>query len=518
MIKKRKLLSSANHILIERLSVEGAPKILVAGDTNLYAYDIDGVAATKIFEIGSVRETAWIENFDVDDFDGDGTFDITLSLNPKGSNNGSTAVYKNFVSKSILEDAEYSWSNYRPRRARFVDVNQDGLVDIYDLNNTGYDPVYETEVKSGPFFVDGLPGSDLSETVSFVLNKEAAEKLCTEHETVFLKNNKRRYLDIVIAFEACRDNYDGILHGTANDSGIYSWTTIGPIGKGIEDVAVADINNDGIQDILAVYNGGYLDNGEYSKEYQLSVHKGDLEGVSPNSSVFSLKSEPISIDTIDWNNDGKLELLVGSSESVDLFDVSSDLKIERHTDLGLDGITGQALPYVDQDSGLRAIVAHAKYSDDLIIVEATEDNITSIVPDFDAESSLISGSGRQGFKLLKGTKDRETIKASGKISSHLIGEDGNDRLIGSNRDDVIDGGRGNDKLKGRRGADVFVLSPGKDKYLDLKIKEGDTIEIDGGIEYRLASSKKGAKIIHDEGYSLVKKLKPEDIELIVKIV
>lgn len=511
MTKKHKLLSSANHILIERLSVEGAPKILVAGDTNLYAYDINGEAATKIFEIGSVRENAWIENFDVDDFDGDGAFDITLSLNPKGSNNGSTAVYKNFASKPILENAEYSWSNYRPRRARFVDINQDGWIDIYDLNNAGYDPEDEAEVKSGPFFVKGLPGNDFSETVRFVLNKEAAKKFCIEHETVFVKSNKRRYLDIVIAFESCKDNYNGILHGSANDSGIYSWTTIGPTGKGIEDVAVADINNDGIQDVLAVYNGGYLDNGKYSKKYQLSVYKGGLEGVSSNSSVHSLKSEPISIDTIDWNNDGKLELLVGSAGSVDLFDVSSDLKIERHNDLSLDGITGQALPYVDQDSGLRAIVAHAKYSDDLIIVEATEDSITSIVPGIDSPTPSSSRDE------ITGTSGKDKLKGK-KISVKMYGLAGNDKLIGSKKDDLLDGGSGNDTLKGRKGADAYVLSEGKDKFLGIKLDEGDIIEIDSSIGYELVAKKKNTNIIHDDGSALVKGLNPEDVASIVDLV
>lgn len=116
-----------------------------------------------------------------------------------------------------------------------------------------------------------------------------------------------------------------------------------------------------------------------------------------------------------------------------------------------------------------------------------------------------------------GTSSNDKLKGK-KVSVSLFGYKGNDKLIGSKKDDILDGGEGNDKLKGGRGADVYILSSGKDKFIGFKLQEGDTIEIDRSIDFQVSSSKKDAKIIHEEGLTVVKKISASDLESAIEIV
>ena len=67
-------------------------------------------------------------------------------------------------------------------------------------------------------------------------------------------------------------------------------------------------------------------------------------------------------------------------------------------------------------------------------------------------------------------------------------------------------------------ADVYILSSGKDKFIGFKLQEGDTIEIDSSINFQVSSSKKDAKIIHEEGLTVVKKISASDLESAIEIV
>ena len=118
---------------------------------------------------------------------------------------------------------------------------------------------------------------------------------------------------------------------------------------------------------------------------------------------------------------------------------------------------------------------------------------------------------------ITGTSSNDKLKGK-KVSVSLFGYKGNDKLIGSKKDDILDGGEGNDKLKGGRGADVYILSSGKDKFIGFKLQEGDTIEIDSSINFQVSSSKKDAKIIHEEGLTVVKKISASDLESAIEIV
>ena len=116
-----------------------------------------------------------------------------------------------------------------------------------------------------------------------------------------------------------------------------------------------------------------------------------------------------------------------------------------------------------------------------------------------------------------GTAGKDKLKAKGR-SIEIYGMGGNDKIIGSNGDDILDGGSGNDKIKGRKGADIYILSPGKDKFQGFKIKEGDYIQIDSSIDFKISGSRKLSKIKHDMGVTTIKKVSPTDLETVIEVV
>lgn len=121
------------------------------------------------------------------------------------------------------------------------------------------------------------------------------------------------------------------------------------------------------------------------------------------------------------------------------------------------------------------------------------------------------------IKEIIGSIKNNNLKGK-KTAVHLKGMGGNDKLIGSKKDDVLDGGDGNDLLTGKKGADIYVLSSGKDKFNGFKLKEGDTIEIDSYISYKLVQSNKNTIIQHDDGVTTVFRVQKDELADVVEIV
>ena len=90
-------------------------------------------------------------------------------------------------------------------------------------------------------------------------------------------------------------------------------------------------------------------------------------------------------------------------------------------------------------------------------------------------------------------------------------------MIGGKYNDRLDGGRGNDILKGMKGADTYVISPGQDKIVGFKMKEGDTIEIDLSIAFEMKDTKRHALLVHDMGITKIMRIKKNASELIAAI-
>ena len=73
-------------------------------------------------------------------------------------------------------------------------------------------------------------------------------------------------------------------------------------------------------------------------------------------------------------------------------------------------------------------------------------------------------------------------------------------------------------INGGKGEDKYILSIGKDKFQGVKLREGDVIEIDSTIDFKLTSFKKHSKIIHDDGVTVVKGIGTSDLESAIEIV
>ena len=131
--------------------------------------------------------------------------------------------------------------------------------------------------------------------------------------------------------------------------------------------------------------------------------------------------------------------------------------------------------------------------------------------------SSISNSSQESDVII-GNLKKNRLKAGKKGPSEMYGMNGNNKFTGGKYDDCLDGGNGNDKLKDKKVADTYVLSSGNDQFLGLKLKEGDSVEIDGSIDFELVAFKKHSKIIHDEGVTIVSKLNVSNLTSIIEIV
>ena len=129
------------------------------------------------------------------------------------------------------------------------------------------------------------------------------------------------------------------------------------------------------------------------------------------------------------------------------------------------------------------------YSDSRLSKEVATSGLVTV------QDTSISGEpagpiiGSSGNDRLLGTNNDDVIS----------GEAGNDRLIGKKGDDLLMGGSGNDKLKGGLGADTFVVSSGMDKMLDVKLSQGDVIEIAGDKEYELVTKGRNVLLTLEDG-------------------
>ena len=123
-----------------------------------------------------------------------------------------------------------------------------------------------------------------------------------------------------------------------------------------------------------------------------------------------------------------------------------------------------------------------------------------------AVKDIITGSNRNDF--LRGSTSDD----------YLIGGEGNDKINGGKGDDIINGGAGNDNINGGKGSDIYILSTGKDKFQAVKLKHGDSIEIDKSIDFEITSLKGHTRIIHDHGITTVNKLSIEELTSIIQTI
>jgi hypothetical protein len=119
--------------------------------------------------------------------------------------------------------------------------------------------------------------------------------------------------------------------------------------------------------------------------------------------------------------------------------------------------------------------------------------------------------------IITGSNRNDVLRGS-TSDDYLIGGEGNDKINGGKGDDIINGGSGNDKINGGKGSDIYILSPGKDKFQAVKLKHGDSVEIDKSIDFEITSLKGHTRIIHDHGITTINELSIEELTSIIKTV
>ena len=139
--------------------------------------------------------------------------------------------------------------------------------------------------------------------------------------------------------------------------------------------------------------------------------------------------------------------------------------------------------------------------------------------DYELPSRLPSGEYSKKIvrDIITGSNRSDVLRGS-TSDDYLIGGEGNDKINGGKGDDIINGGVGNDKINGGKGSDIYILSTGKDKFQAVKLKHGDSIEIDKLIDFEITSLKGQIRIIHDHGITTVNKLSIEELTSIIKII
>lgn len=124
----------------------------------------------------------------------------------------------------------------------------------------------------------------------------------------------------------------------------------------------------------------------------------------------------------------------------------------------------------------------------------------SILPALDNDT-VESGLGNDTILAGQGND----LILAGKGNDVLMGGLGDDTLHGAMGDDIIEGNAGSDSLVGGAGADEFVFSGafGADTIADFKAAEGDSLRLEAGATYSVASTASGARIDVVNGGSIL---------------
>ncbi len=228
------------------------------------------------------------------DLDNDGVNEIIIS----GGQGQATGIY-NFENDKLklskLSKSLSSQLNFEDSGICVFDLNKDGLVDIY-VSRGSYAHTQKADLQDMIYINKGK---------SFELLKSPITTNSTCPITIDFDNDGDQ--DIFVGggyvhgqYPKGTDSYilvnnDGVLTAEILHTGIKS---------AITDAMNIDYNKDGIQEILLV--------GEWSNPSLLTYENNEWKDISKNVIPTNLKGMWSAIDTIDIDNDGKAEVLLGN--------------------------------------------------------------------------------------------------------------------------------------------------------------------------------------------------------------
>lgn len=250
------------------------------------------------------------------DFNNDGLIDVFFS-----SNNSFNKLYLNkgdFKFEDVSQQANIKGNGYWGSGVSVVDINDDGLIDVYVAHSGPYtEPqklVNQLFINKGlkngvPYFEEeaakyglALPGSNSTQASFFDFDKDG------DLDVFVLNHSTKNFVKIQAAL-LFRKNFDSTCSNQLlrNDKGIFTNITkeaglifsLANYGLG---VIVSDLNNDGWDDLYATSDFEERDFCYINQKN--GTFKEVLESSFRHTSFYSM-----GVDAGDMNNDGKMDLV-----------------------------------------------------------------------------------------------------------------------------------------------------------------------------------------------------------------
>jgi len=247
----------------------------------------------------------------IGDINNDGLADIYLTAN---QNSNQLFLNKgNFTFENITESAGVRGNKAWSTGVSMVDINADGLLDIYVCNSGDV----QGDSKQNELFINQGNNSFIESAEAFGL----ADQGFSTHASFFdydkdgdldvyllnnsyqaigsfdLRRNERPKRD-VLGGDKLLENQEGIFVDVSEKAGIYGSV----IGFGL-GVTVGDVNNDGWEDI-------YVSNDFFERDYLYINNQNGTFKESLTESINSISGASMGADMADINNDQKADIFV----------------------------------------------------------------------------------------------------------------------------------------------------------------------------------------------------------------
>jgi FG-GAP-like repeat/FG-GAP repeat len=321
----------------------------------------------------------------VGDFNGDGKPDLAVANS--FSNNVSVLLGNG---DATFQTAPHYGAGDFPQAIVARDLNGDGIPDLAMVVGVGGGNSVSVLL--------GKAGGAFQAAVQYPLGK-------TSGSLAVADLNGDGIPDLVVPTAGTSSNFSiSVLLG--NGDGSFQAAVESPVGKPSRSLAVADLNGDGIPDLVLVHVGTSPDYSDGS----VSVLLGNGDGTFQAGVDYPAGNAPISVAVGDFNGDGRLDLAVANADG------SKTVSIL----LGLGNATfAVPVPYA---VGVSPLLNYVATSSVLVVQDLNNDGIVDLAVAGPPGVSILLGNGDGTFK---GAKD---YSAGAGSSSLVVGDFNGDGL------------------------------------------------------------------------------------------
>jgi hypothetical protein len=260
----------------------------------------------------------------VGDIDGNGLDDIVVG----GSYNHSAQLFLQqpngkFIQKSLLNPKDSLTKNYQDEGILLFDADGDGDLDLY-ITSGGYQAVHNDPSYQDKLYLNDGKGNFIEDTTA--LPKNYTSKFCVRA----IDYDKDGDLDLFVSGRVDPANYpkpvSSFIFRNDTKNGQVKFTdvtdSVAPALKNIgmvSDALFTDFNNDGWPDLILV--------GEWMPVTFLENDKGIFRDVTKTSGVANNIGWWSSIAAGDFNNDGKMDYILGNLGRNSFFQASDQYPV-----------------------------------------------------------------------------------------------------------------------------------------------------------------------------------------------